>query len=213
MDKSHLVKTGFGSFAQQYAEKFKDQEIYRDLFDSFLDGIMEESPKILDLGCGPGNITKALLNINSKLQIIGVDLAPEMIQEAKKANPTSTFFIADALEFLKTNELEFSGIVSGFITPYLDKNQVLEMLKLCAKSLQPKGMLYLSTMEGNYEDSGLQGPSSGKGPKIFVHYFSEGFLFSTLQSFGFEIVKTERKLYQFSETQTNTDLILVAKKL
>ena len=50
---------------------------------------------VVDLGCGPGNLTTLLRERWPEAGIQGVDSSPEMIAKARDADPTITFEVAD----------------------------------------------------------------------------------------------------------------------
>ena len=69
----------------------------------------KKGEKILDLGCGTGDLTKAIADTGAIP--LGMDASPEMIQTAKQKYPNIDFIEADAEEF-KSNEL-FDAIFSN----------------------------------------------------------------------------------------------------
>lgn len=59
--------------------------------------IEQEAPRrILDIGCGPGNSTAALVNRFPGAQVTGLDYSPAMIERAKNECPTASFIVGDA---------------------------------------------------------------------------------------------------------------------
>jgi trans-aconitate 2-methyltransferase len=50
---------------------------------------------VVDLGCGPGNLTTLLRERWPEADIRGLDSSPEMIDRARSADPTITFEVAD----------------------------------------------------------------------------------------------------------------------
>ncbi len=54
-----------------------------------------ESPRILDLGCGPGSLMPCLAQIPGA-KLTGVDLSPEMIAAARRRYPDVDFHVGDA---------------------------------------------------------------------------------------------------------------------
>lgn len=57
---------------------------------------LEGSPRnIIDLGCGPGNSTRALKNRFSEAHIIGADSSENMIEKARADNPDLEFSLLD----------------------------------------------------------------------------------------------------------------------
>jgi predicted TPR repeat methyltransferase len=211
MNKLKQVEIGFDAFAGQYHKKFSDLGNFSKSFQVFEMNLLGVKPAVLDLGCGPGNIIKCLKQINTKIEFTGVDISNNMLSIAKKEHPEAIFIQSEALQFLKRPH-KYQGIICGFILPYLEKEKVKELITLCASKITPTGVLYLSTMEGLYSESGWQGPSNGEGSKIFIHYHEQGYLFDFLNQNGFNIIHVERKPYQFTTEITNTDLIIVAKR-
>lgn len=65
-----------------------------------------DSAAIVEVACGPGNITKYLLNKRPGFKIGGIDLAPNMVELAKVNNPTASFQVMDSRkDLLSTNNL------------------------------------------------------------------------------------------------------------
>ena len=69
--------------AKIYESSFMDVDLYNESYDYYCNLIPKKEGKILEIGCGPGNITKYFLKHNPKLQITGIDIAPNMILLAK----------------------------------------------------------------------------------------------------------------------------------
>jgi len=46
--------------------------------------LLNEQAKVLELACGPGNITKCLLSKRPDLEILATDIAPNILELAKK---------------------------------------------------------------------------------------------------------------------------------
>jgi len=52
-------------------------------------------PRVVDLGCGPGNSTEALANRFPDAELLGLDNSPAMIDAARKRLPNVSFALAD----------------------------------------------------------------------------------------------------------------------
>lgn len=59
---------------------------------------------ILDLGCGPGNLTQRIAQ--SGADIVGLDSSPEMIGQARRNYPSLRFVLADATRMEFNNEFD-----------------------------------------------------------------------------------------------------------
>ncbi|MFC4818291.1 MULTISPECIES: class I SAM-dependent methyltransferase [unclassified Flavobacterium] len=209
MDKTQKAVEVFNKCANQYQDRFLNFDLYNDTFDLFCDSIEKENASILELACGPGNITKYFLQRRSDFEVLGTDLAPNMIELAKKNNPTATFQILDCRDFLQLNQ-KFDGIVCGFGLPYISKEEAIQLIKDAAECLNSYGILYLSTMEDDYSKSGLKKGSTGD--EIFIHYHQEEYLSEALLANDFKIIALERKRFPEPDGSNTTDLIVIARK-
>ncbi|MCK6692047.1 MAG: class I SAM-dependent methyltransferase, partial [Thermoanaerobaculia bacterium] len=61
MDKTKTAVDIFDKHARLYQDKYMDTSMYHDTFDAFCDNITRQNAEILELACGPGNITAYLL--------------------------------------------------------------------------------------------------------------------------------------------------------
>jgi trans-aconitate 2-methyltransferase len=56
---------------------------------------LTEARRVVDLGCGPGNVTKILRHRFPGSEVIGIDGSPEMLDRARAAVPDCRFIQAD----------------------------------------------------------------------------------------------------------------------
>ncbi len=210
MDKNKIAVGVFDKHATLYQEKFMDVNLYGDTFDFFCDTIKKQDADLLEIACGPGNITKYLLNKRPDLKIFGIDLAPAMIELAKINNPTAEFHLMDCRQ-IGTITKKFDAIMCGFCLPYLTKDETIKLLSDASILLNSKGVLYISTMEDDYNKSGFKKGSTGD--EIFMHFYQADFLTLILKKNNFNILKLDRKEYDITDETKTTDLILIAEKL
>lgn len=208
MDRSKAAADIFNKHASLYQDKFMDVSLYHDSFIFFCDSIKEEDAEVLELACGPGNITKYLLSRRPDLKIFGIDLAPHMVELAKQNNPSAKFEVMDCRQIKKLNT-KYDAIMCGFCLPYLSKEETLKLIFDSSQLLNPNGVIYISTMEDYYSKSGLK--KGSQGDEIFMHYHEESYLVKSLGENGFKIEFTDRK-NSTSNNEPVVDLILIAKK-
>jgi trans-aconitate 2-methyltransferase len=79
--------------ANQYL-KFEDQRT-RPASDLAAQIPLQAPRKVYDLGCGPANSTEVLMRRFPQAECIGVDSSPDMLKQARKRLPQSTFIEAD----------------------------------------------------------------------------------------------------------------------
>ncbi|MBK8556867.1 MAG: class I SAM-dependent methyltransferase [Lewinellaceae bacterium] len=212
MDKNQLAIHIFNKHAQSYQEKYWDLSLYHDSFDLFCQNIKKQNAEILELACGPGNITDYLLSKRPDFQILGTDLAPNMIDLARKNNPDATFQLLDCRN-IKTLNQKYEGIMCGFGLPYLSKEEAIQLIQDAADLLQPGGLLYLSTMEDDYNKSGLKGPSSGGPDQLYMYFHQADYLTAALEENHFQLLDVQRMVYPAGDGTEVTDLVLLAKQL
>lgn len=210
MDKSKHAAKIFNSKALLYEKKYMDVGLYAPTLNQFSDLLASDKATVLDLACGPGNITKYLLQRKPAFKIFGIDLAPKMLERAAINNPSATFQLMDC-RAIGTLTQRFEGIMCGFCLPYLNKEEALQLIADSYGLLQRNGVLYISTMEGDYETSGFKAGTSKDGEEIFIHYHQADYLSLEMKRLGFHDIKLHRIAYT-SEEETVTDLILLATK-
>lgn len=208
MNKTKIAVDIFDKLATVYQDKFMDVSLYGDSFDFFLNSIGCVPAKVLELACGPGNITKYLLHKRPDLNILGTDLSPNMLRLAKVNNPTAQFQLMDckALGYVKE---KYDGILCGFCLPYLSKQEAIKLIADAAEVLNQKGLIYLSTMEDEYSKSGFEKGTSGE--EMFMHYHEADYLTEALIENNFGIVYLDRKNYVQGQKKV-TDLLIIAQK-
>lgn len=206
MDKTKIAVDVFDKLAELYQEKFMDLDLYNDTFDTFCNAVAGK--KILELACGPGNITRYLLNKRPDLEILGTDLSPNMIRLAKINNPEAGFQLLDCRNMDMLNQ-KFDAIMCGFCLPYLNKEEAIKLISDAAGTLNPGGILYISTMEDDYSKSGFKTGSTGD--EVYMHYHEAGYLTAALIENNFTLIDMKRQDYPEKDGSKTTDLILIAK--
>lgn len=164
--------------------------------------------KFWKIGCGPGNITKYLLSKRPDLDIFGIDIAPNMVALAKKNNPTARFEVMDCRQ-INHLDTKFDAIIGGFCLPYLSQTEGKELISNSYDLLTNKGLIYLSFVEGEPDQSGFK---VGSGGRVYFNYYKLDDIKTLLNEFKFEELKTFKVKYKISETEFDVHTILTAKK-
>ena len=201
----------FNSCASQYEDKFMNFDLYHDTFDYFCQALHKNNASILEMGCGPGNITKYLLSKKPDLNILGIDIASNMIELAINNNPTAKFKVMDCKN-IKSLASNFDGIMCGFTLPYLNKNEAKKLINDASGIINDNGIIYLSTMEDAYDKSKIISSKSNKNSGVFTYYHQEDYLTEVLSDNGFKILNIQRKGYPEPKDDSK-DLIIIAQKL
>jgi cyclopropane fatty-acyl-phospholipid synthase-like methyltransferase len=208
-DHSKESANVFDRMAELYSEKFMDIDLYNDSYDAFRD-LLPQNSRILELACGPGNITKYLLSKRNDLKILATDLAPNMVKLTAKNNPDAEVRVLDCRKIDELSE-KFRGIICGFLLPYLSKEETQKLISDSRNLLEDNGILYLSAIEGPYSRSGYEKSSNGK-EQCYVYYYEEADLTHFLTEERFELTMTFRKPYVKADQSQFTHLICIARK-
>lgn len=90
------------------------------LFDVLLDIGVESGSQVLDFGCGFGDLNSYLLEKEIEVDYTGIDLSPELLNEAHHRHKTSTFFEGDLFEFAPTPQSFDYTFASGSLSEPLE---------------------------------------------------------------------------------------------
>ncbi|RBL90319.1 class I SAM-dependent methyltransferase [Chitinophaga flava] len=208
-NKTAMAVGVFDKNARTYQDKFMDIQLYHDTLDLFCQRISRQQANILEIGCGPGNVTRYLLQQRPDFRILATDLAPNMLALARENNPGATFQLMDGRE-VRSLEQPFDGIVAGFLLPYLSREETTTLISDAAATLNPGGVLYLSTMEDDYARSGIR--TSSSGDQLYQYFHEADYLLKAFAENGLQLIDLQRKMYPAHDGSTVTDLILLAGK-
>jgi Trans-aconitate methyltransferase len=210
MDSYQITFETWNKVASLYQDKFMDLDLYNDTYDRFCQLIEKQNPSIFEIGCGPGNITKYLLKKRPDFQIQAVDVSPNMVELAKSNNPTAQFSIMDCRTINRITS-KFDGIVCGFCIPYLSKNDTSKLFEDCSRLLAIGGVLYFSTIKGDYHNSGYEAGSTGD--KAYVYYYDEAYLQQQLSQNNFALLDLQYKHFPKANRSSSIGMIFIASKI
>lgn len=200
----------WNKLAQQYQDKFMHLTLYNETYDYICRAIQEPKARVLELGCGPGNITQYLLTKQPDWEILGLDISPNMINLARRNNPTAKFEVMDVRD-ISSLKAQYDGIVCGFCMPYLAPEDGHKLVLDCANLLNDQGILYLSFVEGDSANDTYQVGSTGD--RVYFHFYTLENLRQQLTQNHFEELTTLRVPYTNSKSESETHTIVVAKKV
>ncbi|MBN8702154.1 MAG: class I SAM-dependent methyltransferase [Bacteroidetes bacterium] len=195
--------------AKLYNDKFMKLDIYNYTYDAFCTEVHEENPTILEIGCGPGNITQYLLKKRPDFILEGIDVAPNMIELAKSNNPSAHFSVMDCRS-INTIKNQFNGIVCGFCLPYLSEEDGIKLLEDCNHLLANNGTIYLSFVEGDYAQSGFKKGSSGD--RMYFYYHNLNQLKQWFLQAGYSISNIFKVNYEKNDAGLEVHTVVIAKK-
>ena len=208
MDRYKETFDTWNKIASLYQDKFMELDLYNDTYDFICNSIDKPNAKLLEIGCGPGNITKYLIAKRPDFDIFGIDIAPNMVELARQNNPAAHFAVMDSRQIINLDS-KYDGIVCGFCLPYLSQTETNELISNSYNLLSDNGLLYLSFVEGDPDKSDFK---AGSGGRVYFYYHKLDDITLQLNSFKFGEIKIFKVKYKISETEFDTHTILTAKK-
>ncbi len=211
MENFELSVRRFDQFAAEYAQRFMDLNAYSDSIVRFCNFIGNDRPALLELGCGPGNVTSLLKARFPESRIIAIDLAPKMIEIARNRLPDVDFRVMDVRKISTIPQI-FDAVMCSFCLPFLSKTDAAKLIADCSDCLISGGILYVSTMEGSEERAGFETTSFSGNAEIYFNYHQQQDLEQAFVQSGFEIGQIKLQDYMEPDGSSTTDMIFIGIK-
>jgi cyclopropane fatty-acyl-phospholipid synthase-like methyltransferase len=195
----------YNNSARHFAEKIATLSNYNECYDYLLQKL-NPGDSILDLACGPGNISK-YLSSRQQLNITGFDLSDAMLDIARENVPDGLFENRSIIEFDWPDK--FDLIINGFGIPFLTKQQRLSCFKSTRNLLKSTGLIYLSFMEG--EKEGFETTSYNPDELFYFYYHKRQDVIFDLETIGFKRLKQWELDYLEADGSVTKDVVIVAE--
>ena len=104
---------------------------------------LDKNSRILDIGCGRGKI---LGNLSLKLKLLNKPIGLD-IENHKDKSKKIIFKKIDALSFIIKTKITFDLILIKQTIHLLKKEQILKLLKICRKKLNPNGKIIIMSLD------------------------------------------------------------------
>ena len=117
----------FNRFERAYWADRRKAQVYSSFFTSVSTragrdlvraGAIDVGEQVLDVGCGPGNITALAAGIGAR--VVGADASEEMLEAARRAHPEIRFEVANA-EALAFGDEEFNVVLANLLLHHLGR--------------------------------------------------------------------------------------------
>ncbi len=206
MDKNKLSVNIYNKIAAIYTNKYFDDLVSSPFIDKFLD-VLSKKARILDVGCGPGNFTKYMMDKDFRVE--GIDLSVKMLKIARQKVPGGKFKLMDMrkLDYLDSS---FDGLLVAFSLIHIPSQEVVQTLKGFYKVLKPKGKLLVITQAG--EPDRIVDQPLLEGEKIFINFFTRNRLAKFLTGAGFKIIYQKEKQQDQTEAFSNRVIYTIGGK-
>jgi 2-polyprenyl-3-methyl-5-hydroxy-6-metoxy-1,4-benzoquinol methylase len=206
MDKTAVTIDSYNVSAKNYADKFMDFSPYKNRIIHFQKNYASMAKTVIDLGCGPGNVSKLFYEQNPNYEITGIDLSEVMVSLAKQSVTTGEFRVGDlrSIDLKETYDIA----IASFCIVHLSNEEAERFIQKLSGLINPNGYLYLSFMEGN--DSQYES-TSFSDKEIYFNYFEKENVIRQLASVGFEIAEVIEQNYEENDGSVTRDIFVIAQ--
>jgi SAM-dependent methyltransferase len=136
------IRSTYDKVARHYADAYGDELARRPLERGLLDAVNEMSVgPIADVGCGPGQVARWLVDHGS--EAFGIDLSPAMIEVARARHPDIPFRVGSMTK-LDDPDGSWGGAVAMYSIVHLDREQRAAAYRELARVLAPNAPLLVS---------------------------------------------------------------------
>jgi ubiquinone/menaquinone biosynthesis C-methylase UbiE len=143
-DLTRSIRESYDRLAEEYARRISNElqhkPLDRELLDRFAAAVAGRGD-ICDMGCGPGHVARYLRNAGAT--VFGLDLSPQMLQEARKVSPDISFREGNMLA-LDLQNGSLAGIAAFYAIVNIPHKSLPTVFREMARVLQPGGVLLLA---------------------------------------------------------------------
>ena len=146
--RSATLQRGYASIAQAYREQLLHELDRKPLDRGFLDAFAERTRggRVIDVGCGPGHVAAYLARHGS--DVAGLDLSPEMVDQARASHPAISFTVGDMFA-LPYADGSLRGIVAFYAIVHLATAELLAPFREFHRVLEPGGLVAVAFHAGS----------------------------------------------------------------
>jgi cyclopropane fatty-acyl-phospholipid synthase-like methyltransferase len=177
------VAAGYDRVAREYARLEGDQKWPRMRWLQEVAARLDDSSRVLDLGCGNG--VPATEELARRHDVLGVDISERQVEWARENVPEATFRVADATE-LDFEPATFDAIVSLYMLGHVPRSEHTALLQRLHTWIRPGGYLLLSVEEDDPDNlrTWLETP-------MFFSSYDADTVLTVIQAAGFDVLEKE----------------------
>lgn len=168
-NETHVAQV-YGEIASAYEALFPTLHQYGDRVERFLSDAVTPGARVLDVGCGPGLLTRGL---DASVDVVGLDVSPEMIALAREGRPSGTWRVHS---YNQPVPPELGLFDVALAVGCLDfTSELPRVLGHLSAALKPGGRLLFTALERR---PGLEGHEAPRreiqtaGPSVTLFFYS-----------------------------------------
>jgi SAM-dependent methyltransferase len=184
----------YDAVAVEYTTRLFEELRHKPFDRAQLDRLVERTRglgPICDLGCGPGQVARYLHDRGAP--VLGVDLSPGMLEQARRLNPEIEFCLGDILDLPVAAEA-WGGIAAFYSLIHIPREKIVEALGELRRVLVPGGWLLAAFHLG--KETLHRDELWGQPLALDFHFFETGEMSKWLETAGFRSIEArEREPY------------------
>jgi SAM-dependent methyltransferase len=180
------LQQSYDRVAEEYAAEFCGELLQKPFDGKMLEWLAEkedEAGTVCDMGCGPGQGARYLHDLGIKS--CGIDLSPEMVEQAKRLHPGIHFEQGDMLNLAGVPAEAYAGIAAFYSIIHVPRAMVVAALLELKRVLRPKGVLLITFHIGRetvHKDDWWD-----KQVSVDFHFYETAEMKAHLMAAGFEL--------------------------
>jgi len=147
------IRESYDRLADEYSRRLFDELKHKpldcELLDRFAAAVAGRG-EVCDMGCGPGQVARYLRDGGANVvdTLFGLDLSPQMLEEARRLNPGISFRQGNMLA-LDLADRTLAGIAAFYAIVNFPQSSLPGVFREMERVLQPGGLLLLAFHVGN----------------------------------------------------------------
>jgi len=205
-DDENVTRASYDRVAAEYARRLNDELEHKPMERKLLAEFAASCPgRIADVGCGPGHVAAYLREQGG--EVVGFDLSPAMVGQARALHPDVVFEVGD-MRSLPLPDASLGGIVALYSLIHIPRAEVVAVLQDFRRVLRPGGQLLVSFHIG--EEIRHFEEWWGQQVNLDFIFFTTAEMVGYLEAAGFTVEETiEREPYPEVEVTTRRTYLLV----
>lgn len=187
-DEESRVGALYDGVAGLYEALYPSLHHYAERVASFLADAVFPHARVLDVGCGGGQLTR---NLPPSVEVVGLDLSERMLEVARSGRPHGRYLQHSYAQPLPATLGLFDvALAAGCLDFCSDLEGTLGNL---AAALRPGGRLLFSVLERRFDLPGHESPTRvllGAEPPVTLHFWSRSGCEAAIARAGLRVVST-----------------------
>jgi ubiquinone/menaquinone biosynthesis C-methylase UbiE len=207
MDKNKIIRL-YSEFSSQFDKKIGSLKSYDESYTHFVVNA-ERKKHLLDLACGPGNVSSFIKTLEPNIEITCVDLSNEMLKIARDKIGEGDFYTSDILN-IDIPYKKYDLITCAFGIPYIKSSEVEKFANEVNRFSQKGTAVYISCMSGDTIEK--EPMSFAENQTLPVQRHQNTDIITIFEIFDFEMTDFRTQDYKEPDGSFTTDMIFNFRK-